>query len=384
MPTFKVIVNGKILPGFEQESVENNIARLFKLTDPEKREKAFARIFSGKPMVFKKGLSQEKARAYEAAMIRAGLGCEVISEAPAGGLELETTSSPAQETPAVAPSTSIADQPDQEQTTHQEQTTSETQNPHDQPTADREPLVAEGVFVLVEPQKIAASGGIEWIKEGFNFFKQAPLAWILMTVVLMILSIVLSIIPLGSLVLNILNPVLIGGFMIACYKLTQNEEISVNDLFSGFKHRFGRLAAVGGIYLLSMTIIVVVLAGLVFAIMGQQKLVAVMNSHDPTLIVANFSIFFLIMLGIMMVVSMAYLFAPVLVVMHDVTAIEAMKMSFSGCLRNILAFFVYGIVALVLGIIAMIPLGLGYLVLMPILTASIFAAYRQIYTEADV
>jgi uncharacterized membrane protein len=186
--------------------------------------------------------------------------------------------------------------------------------------------------------------------------------------------------------MNILNPVFIGGFMIACYKLTQNEEIAVSDLFAGFKHKFGRLVAVGGIYLLMILIVVIVFAALMFGIMGQQELAAVANSHNPALIFANFSILSLTLLGVivMMVISMAYLFAPVLVVMHDVTAIEAMKMSFNGCVRNIVPFLLYGLVAMVLGIIAMIPLGLGYLVLMPILTASIFAAYRQIYTEADV
>ena len=86
----------------------------------------------------------------------------------------------------------------------------------------------------------------------------------------------------------------------------------------------------------------------------------------------------------MSLVMMAYIFAPALIVMHDVTAVEAMKLSFTGCLRNILPFLLYGLVAMLLGIIAAIPFGLGFLVLMPVLTASIFAAYRQIFTESSI
>jgi uncharacterized membrane protein len=364
MSTYKIIVRGNILPGFEQELVKDNIARLFKLADPEQRDKVFARIFSGKPMVFKKGLTQEKAKAYEAAMARAGLGCEIVSEAPASGMELESASITATE--------------------NKEQPTNDTRNPEAETRADLETPAAESQFVLVEPQKIAISGGIEWIKEGFHFFKQAPLVWVLMVLVFMVISIVLSLIPFASLALNIINPVFIGGFMIACYKLTQNEEITVSDLFAGFKNKFGRLAAVGGIYLLLFIVIGAVSVALMLSIMGQDKVVAVMKAQNPALFLANFSIFFLVFFGLMMLVLMAYYFAPALVVMHDVTAVEAMKLSFKGCLRNMLPFLLYSVVVLVLGIIAMIPLGLGYLVLMPVITASIFVAYRQIFTEVAI
>jgi uncharacterized membrane protein len=56
-----------------------------------------------------------------------------------------------------------------------------------------------------------------------------------------------------------------------------------------------------------------------------------------------------------------------------------MKMSFSGCLKNILPFLLYGIIAMVLFILATIPIGLGLLVVVPMLTASIYTGYRDIY-----
>jgi uncharacterized membrane protein len=56
-----------------------------------------------------------------------------------------------------------------------------------------------------------------------------------------------------------------------------------------------------------------------------------------------------------------------------------MKESFTGCLKNIVPFLVYGIVAMVLGILASIPMALGWLVLGPVLAASMYTAYRDIY-----
>jgi len=66
-------------------------------------------------------------------------------------------------------------------------------------------------------------------------------------------------------------------------------------------------------------------------------------------------------------------------VFHDLGAVEAMKQSFTGCLRNIVPFLVYGIIGFLLAIVASIPLGLGWLVLAPVLAASIYTGYRNIY-----
>ena len=45
-------------------------------------------------------------------------------------------------------------------------------------------------------------------------------------------------------------------------------------------------------------------------------------------------------------------------------------------------FLIYSIVLLVLGIVAAIPLGLGWLVLGPVAIASVYVAYRDIYGDA--
>jgi len=76
---------------------------------------------------------------------------------------------------------------------------------------------------------------------------------------------------------------------------------------------------------------------------------------------------------------MAVWFAAPLVVFHDLGAVEAMKASFTGCLRNIVPFLVYGIAGLVLSVVATIPLGLGWLVLGPVVAASVYTSYRDIY-----
>jgi uncharacterized membrane protein len=91
---------------------------------------------------------------------------------------------------------------------------------------------------------------------------------------------------------------------------------------------------------------------------------------------------FLVMFALLLPVVMAIWFAPPLVVFHKMGAFEAMKASFVGCLKNIVPFVVYGLIGLVLAIVASLLLMLGWLVLGPVLAASIYAAYRDIYFSA--
>jgi uncharacterized membrane protein len=81
----------------------------------------------------------------------------------------------------------------------------------------------------------------------------------------------------------------------------------------------------------------------------------------------------------MIPVVMAVWFAAPLIVFHERSAVEAMKESFTGCLKNILPFLLYGVIAMLLGILASLPVGLGWLVLGPVIAASVYTSYRDIY-----
>jgi uncharacterized membrane protein len=59
--------------------------------------------------------------------------------------------------------------------------------------------------------------------------------------------------------------------------------------------------------------------------------------------------------------------------------LAAMQLSFTACWRNIMAFLVYGLIAMVLLMVATIPFFLGLLIVSPILIASIYCAYRDIF-----
>jgi uncharacterized membrane protein len=78
---------------------------------------------------------------------------------------------------------------------------------------------------------------------------------------------------------------------------------------------------------------------------------------------------------------MAIWFAPALVVLRGVEPLEAMRLSFNGCMRNIVPFLLYGVVGVGLSIVATIPLLLGWLVLGPVTIASLYTSYCDIYED---
>jgi uncharacterized membrane protein len=62
-----------------------------------------------------------------------------------------------------------------------------------------------------------------------------------------------------------------------------------------------------------------------------------------------------------------------------VPVMQAFKLSFLGCLKNILPFLVFGLIALVLFFVSAIPFLLGWIVVMPVLTIAVYTAYRDIF-----
>ena len=233
-------------------------------------------------------------------------------------------------------------------------------------------------------RSVPAGNGWAWIAQGWDYFKRRPGLWIGIIVVLAVISIVAAFIPfIGSIALMVLFPVFTAGLMLGCRALEQGGELEFGHLFAGFRERFGTLAAVGAIYLVA-TMVIALVVGLVtgasmFAMMSGS------GTSDPAAAagaLAGVLLAVLVMLALMIPVFMAVWFAAPLVVFHDRGALDAMKESFSGCLRNIVPFLLYGVVLTILSLVAMIPFGLGFLVLGPVAVASVYTAYRDIYFTA--
>jgi len=225
---------------------------------------------------------------------------------------------------------------------------------------------------------VAAARGWDWIVGGWNLFKKQPGVWIGLTVIALVIFVVLSFIPfVGPLALTLLGPVFGGGVMLGCRALDEGGELEIGHLFAGFREKFGTLAAAAAIYLAAYVAIMVV----VMLITG-ASMFAMMGGASPEMsagAVMGILLAMLIAMALMVPVAMAIWFAPCLIVFNQRGAVEAMKESFSGCLKNIVPFLLYGLVFMIVGFVAALPLFLGWLVVGPVFAGSIYASYRDIY-----
>jgi uncharacterized membrane protein len=233
---------------------------------------------------------------------------------------------------------------------------------------------------VAEGHPVPAGHGWTWIAGGWRLFKRQPGIWVAIAVIAIVISIAFYLMRAFGMILGILlTPVFTAGAVIGAKALDEGRELEIAHLFAGFTNRFGALIAVGAIYLVVWLAIVVVSA----LVTGVS--VWVMLGAGPDLASAAMSemiwilLAWLIALGLMVPLFMAVWFAPPLAVFNELGAFDALKASFLGCLRNIVPFLIYGLIVFGFAILASIPLFLGWLVLAPVIAASIYTSYRDVY-----
>ena len=255
-----------------------------------------------------------------------------------------------------------------------------TANPYTAPAATvADPAAPQGKFIP-GGRAVAAGRGWSWIAQGWELFKRQPALWIGMFVTMVVILLLLAFVPvIGTLANAVLWPVLEAGLLIGCRALEKEGNLEFGHLFAGFRERFGTLIAVGAI---SFGISLVI-GLLVFAVMG-FGMFTMMGGGPGTgpQALASIALPLLVMLALLLPLFMAMWFAPALVVFHERGAVEAMKESFLGCLKNIVPFLIYGLIGLAFAMLASIPFGLGWLLLGPVLIGSFYASYQDIYLEA--
>ena len=247
------------------------------------------------------------------------------------------------------------------------------------------PASPDSGLKLVLPGRIAPIGsGWDWIAGGWKLFVRAPLMWIISVILVIICAIAVGLVPiLGHIAGQLLQPVVLGGFIVASHSLERGGDFELDHLLAGFKKNFGNLVVVGAIFVACEILILLVFLAFVMFTLGTAFLAGGTEEIWSTFMASalTFALGVLITLGLMLPLVAAYWFAPALVIMHDMPPVDAMKASFFASFRNFLPFLLYGILLIPLGILAAIPLGLGYLVLIPMTIAGVYVAYREIFTE---
>ncbi len=219
----------------------------------------------------------------------------------------------------------------------------------------------------------------DWLRQGWAMFLAHPGIWIGSTILLLVMLMAVSIVPFfGQIAAHLLVPLFGAGMLQLCRTTGEGRDPQIAELFAGFRHAGGQLVMVGVFFAAGMFGI----AFLAFLLFSGGVLGGAATGHVGGfgLVVGGIMLAGLLVMLLSIPVIMATWFAPALVYFHDMPALAAMKASFAAGVKNWLPMSIFGVFLFVAMFFAMLPLGLGLLLALPIFSAAVYASYRDLFT----
>jgi hypothetical protein len=236
----------------------------------------------------------------------------------------------------------------------------------------------------MEPRSVPFGNGLRWLVDGFKLFRRNILGWIVLVMVLFLIGMVLAFIPvIGQLLFYLFSPLFLAGAMEGCRALNRGEDLELAHLFAGFRKNTTSLITLGGVYLVGQ----IMIFGVMLAFGGDAIYNIFFEPADERQIEEALKtmeqIKFPVLLGLALSIPlmMALWFSPLLVMFHDSQPVPAMLASLKACLTNILPFLLYATLISLAALAAIIPFGLGLLILVPTLLGSIYACYLDVFAS---
>jgi len=255
--------------------------------------------------------------------------------------------------------------------------------------------------MTTQAQIVPAGHGVGWLAQGFRLFRAAPLAWLLLVFSYWFLMTFVSVLPLiGVAAASILVPPFAVGFMAASRAAERGGPVGVGLLFEGFRQRVGVQLTLGGVYLLSLVLLLAATALADGGALARWMLAG--EAPDPAVVRSGEFVAALALAAALYVpVMLSFWFAPVLAAWHSLSAPKALFFSLFACWMNWRAFLAYGLAAAVLTLvlpfvalsaIALLAQDVGrtsvmslvfpfVILLLPTLFASFYASYRDIFSS---
>ncbi len=233
----------------------------------------------------------------------------------------------------------------------------------------------------LESREVDPGACFGWLRRGWAMFMLNPGIWIGSSVLLLVMLMAISIVPLfGQVAAHLLLPLFGAGMFKICRRLELGEEPEITDLFAGFHHNAGPLVMVGVYFAVGMFSI----AFLAFMLISGGMLGGVVTGKVGGFGIAmgGMMIAGLLVIILSLPVIMAAWFAPALVFLRDMPPVEAMKASFRAGSRNLLPMGIFGVFVMVAFFFAMLPVGMGLLLFVPVFSGAVYASYREIFVEA--
>ena len=226
--------------------------------------------------------------------------------------------------------------------------------------------------MTVKVNSVSPASAQRWLSHGWALFREQSGLWIQCGIFLMLLAYVaISSHQLFGLLHAFIMPFLSASFYHMAFNAHHGVKSRFGDLFKAFgdpmvRGPFIQLAAFG--VLMSLAV-----SPLTESITNQWIEQKTLDGERMALVLAYQAF-----------VQMFMLFAvPVIYFFHEKNLLVAMKLSFFGCLRNLLPLLLLAFMAMALVVLCSITMGLLFVVVIPWLMIALFAAFHEIF-ESDL
>ena len=231
-------------------------------------------------------------------------------------------------------------------------------------------------------RRIGFASLFEWFEQAWAFFVVSPRFWLVFTASLLPFVVGLFFYPrIGILVFLLLIPFVSVGLLRCCAVISDDLSVTtpqLADFFVGFTRCPLALFLLGLCNVLFCLLIFVFSVLLWFGLFAR----AFATESSSLLIIKLLALMIIIPLFVLILcvpVLMATWFAPALVFFNRATPFAAIKASFNACRKNLLPLCVYGFLVLALLFFALLPVGLGLFLAIPVVVGSTYASYHDIF-----
>jgi len=233
------------------------------------------------------------------------------------------------------------------------------------------------------PRPASPADAVAWYQVGWRMFLRDPVMWVGMTVLFFVVAVVLNLVPLiGGLVFGLCTPTFGAGFLYAADQAHRRQPVSVLHLFQGFVNR----ETLNPLLILGLVPLAISLVGglLIMLLLGGAAGVGAISQSDGAflgMMLGGGLLLPVVSVGLFAALVAALIYAIPLVFFHQADARDALKGSLEAAMRNALPLILFIVIYVVLSFLAMIPLGLGLLVLLPVMSGAVYASYRAVWTD---
>lgn len=228
-------------------------------------------------------------------------------------------------------------------------------------------------------QKVPVGNVSGWFKYGWGIFAKAWLMWIIALIGFFVISLILGFIPfIGQIATAALSPVVGLATVFMVRNIEHTGSVNFSSVTENLKAKSQPLLIFIGIAV-GFSILSVLL---IKVMAGSGAAVGSMSGADGMqmaggMMGAMFGGIITLTLGL--IYAMGAFFAFPLISATDVAAIDAFKASFKASIVNFIPCLAYGLIIFILSFGALLTLGLGFLILGPVLVGANYQAAREMF-----